>query len=90
MKDKVKTSILIDRELWEEFKAKVSGERGARLISRAVEEAIEEELTDRVIIEALEEILGRGRTISLTVTPVKTRVKTNSGEVVRELREGRY
>jgi len=47
-------------------------------------------LTDRVIIEALEKLLGQERNTPLRVTPVKTRAKTNSGKVVRELREDRY
>ena len=45
-KRKVKTTIVIDRRLWEEFKARVGAERGLRTISRAVEEALEDEINE--------------------------------------------
>ena len=35
---KVKTSIVVDRDLWEKFKAKVGVERGLRKLSEAVED----------------------------------------------------
>ena len=88
MVDKVKTSIVVDRRLWEEFKLRVGGERGLRMLSRAVEEAIEEEVSELLVVEALSEMLG-GREIPLTVVPVKPKVSTDAGRVVRELRETR-
>jgi hypothetical protein len=39
---KIKTSILVDRELWEKFRQKISSEQGPRQLSKAVEEAIME------------------------------------------------
>ncbi len=86
--EKVKTSILVDRELWERFKSRVAGERGLKKLSKAIEEAIEEELSDHLVIEALEELLGPEE-LPLAVTPVKPRVKTDAGKAVRELRESR-
>jgi len=64
MEDKIKTSIVIDRRLWEEFKLKVSGEKGLKM-------------------------LGSERKIPLTIVPVKPRVTTDAGKVVRELRDSR-
>ncbi|MCC6003545.1 MAG: hypothetical protein LM590_04320 [Thermofilum sp.] len=42
MSEKVKTSLLINRALWEEFKLKVGGRVGLRALSRAVEETVSE------------------------------------------------
>ncbi|NHV98458.1 MAG: hypothetical protein HA496_02285, partial [Thaumarchaeota archaeon] len=46
MTRKIKTSIVIDGDLWERFKTKVVGEKGLKGLSKAVEEAIEEELCE--------------------------------------------
>ena len=89
MSDKIKTSIVVDRELWEEFKSRVSSERGLKALSNAVEEVIEEEVCEKLLIKALEEMIGSGIELPLTITPVKPRVKTDAGEVVRELRVSR-
>ncbi|MEM1611335.1 MAG: hypothetical protein QXQ57_06790 [Sulfolobales archaeon] len=91
MKDKVKTSIVVDRDLWERFKSRVAVERGLRTLSRAVEEAIEEELYEQTVIRALEELLQEEMKAykSIQVTPVKPRVTTDAGYVVRELRDSR-
>ena len=88
MGDKVKTSIMVDRRLWEEFKSRVSGERGLKMLSRAVEEAIEEEVSELLVADALSKLL-EGEELPLTVAPVKPKVPTDSGKAVRELREGR-
>ncbi|RLE85174.1 MAG: hypothetical protein DRJ67_09320 [Thermoprotei archaeon] len=88
MGDKVKTSIMVDRELWEEFKSRVGSERGLRALSRAVEEAIEDEVSGLLIIRALERLLGGGR-VPLAVMPVGPRVPTDAGKAVRELRGSR-
>jgi len=40
MSEKVKTSLLINRALWEEFKLRVGGRVGLRALSRAVEETV--------------------------------------------------
>lgn len=53
MKDKVKTSIMISRELWEHSRSKVGSERGLRSLSQAVEEAIEEGIGENLVIKAL-------------------------------------
>ncbi len=89
MEDKIKTSIVIDRRLWEEFKLKVSGEKGLKMLSHAVEEAIEEEVSELLIVKALEEMLGSERKIPLTIVPVKPRDTTDAGKVVRGLRDSR-
>ncbi|RLE64309.1 MAG: hypothetical protein DRJ49_05740 [Thermoprotei archaeon] len=59
MRDKIKTGIMVDRELGEEFKSKVGNKRGLRYLSRAVKEAIENEISDIPIIRALEKLLKR-------------------------------
>jgi len=86
MAEKIKTSIVIDRNLWKRFKMKVLGERGLKGISEAVEEAIKEELCEDLIAEALEELLGPEKP-PLAVNPVKP--ETDAGRVVRELRDSR-
>lgn len=79
---------MVDSELWEEFKSRVGSERGLRALSRAIEEALEEEVSDVLVVKALEKLLGEGE-VPLDVTPVKPRVATNAGEAVRELRGAR-
>jgi len=88
MVDKVKTSIVVDRRLWEEFKLKVGGEKGLRMLSKAVEEAVEEEVSELLVIKALNKML-ENEEISLTVVPVKPKVRTDAGKTVREMRETR-
>jgi metal-responsive CopG/Arc/MetJ family transcriptional regulator len=88
MRDKVKTSIIIDRKLWEEFKSRIASEKGLKSLSRAIEEAIEEEISDILIIEAFKDQLRKGET-PLIITPVKPRIATNAGKIVRELRDSR-
>ncbi len=84
--EKIKTSITIDRKLWEELKLKVGSRGGLKALSRAVEEAIEEEVADLLIIEALEREV-KSEELPLTISPVKPRVATDAGKSVRELRE---
>ena len=84
--EKIKTSVTIDRKLWEELKLKVGSRGGLKALSRAVEEAIEEEVADLLIIEALEREV-KIEELPLTISPVKPRVATDAGKSVRELRE---
>ena len=88
--DKIKTSIVINRRLWEEFKTRVVAEKGAKSLSRAIEEAIKEEVGDALVIKALEGML---RDLGLkplgAITPVKPRVATDAGKTVGELRDSR-
>jgi hypothetical protein len=89
--DKVKTSIVVDRRVWEAFRRKVASERGLRLLSRAVEEALEEELVEQMLLEALDK-LGLPPVEDReqpTVEPVEPRRPVRAEEVVREVREGR-
>lgn len=87
--DKVKTSIVIDRRIWEEFKSRVARERGLRMLSKAVEEALEEEMVDFMVVEALKELMGFEEA-PLAISPVKPKASTSSGKTVRELRGSRY
>jgi hypothetical protein len=89
MVKKIKTSIVIDRNIWEKFKTKVVGEKGLKGLSEAVEEAIEEELCEDLMIEALEELLGSEKP-PLVITPVRPEIQTDAGKVVRELRDSRF
>lgn len=89
MGDKVKTSVVIDRRIWEEFKTRIAREKGLRMLSKAVEEAIEEEISDLMVIRVLEELLGSNK-VSLIITPVKPGIPTDSGKVVGEIRGSRY
>jgi len=80
---------VVNRELWEEFKSRIGSERGLKALSRVIEEIIEEEICERLIIKALEEIIGSKRELPLMIIPVKPRIETNAGKVVKKLRESR-
>jgi len=82
----VKTSLLINRELWEEFKLKVGSRVGLRALSRAVEELLEEGVAERVVAEELSKMLKVPA--PLEVKPVKPRIPTDAGRAVKELRRG--
>jgi len=86
MRGKIKTSIMIDEDIWEMFKVKASSKRGSKGISRAVEEALEEELSEKVVTEALENMYPR-RPSDLEVKPIKPKIATSAGKVISELRE---
>ena len=85
---KIKTSIVIDEDLWKKFREKITLERGLRELSKAVEEAIEEELVEEIVLRGLEEELGE-ITRYTSIEPIKPRVRTRAEEVVREMRESR-
>jgi len=89
MEGKVKTSIVINRELWEELKSKVGSEKGLKMLSKVVEEAIEDELCELIIVKALSKMLKPEKKIPLTIVAIKPKVPTNAGKVVREMRESR-
>jgi hypothetical protein len=81
--DKVKTTIVIDRELWSRFKVRLL-EEGVEEVSRAIEEVIREELSEDYIADAIRGLLGT--TPPIEVKPIKPLVETSAGKVVRELR----
>jgi len=84
--DKVEATIVIDRRVWEEFKARVAAEQGFKDLSEAVEEALKEELCDIVVVEMLGKYL-ENEEMPPAVTPVKPRVPTDAGRIVREIRD---
>lgn len=86
MKRKIKTSIMIDEDLWKTFKVKASSKKGLKGVSEAVEEALEEELSEQVVAEGLENMRSR-RPSDLEVKPVKPKIATSAGKVISELRE---
>ncbi len=86
MKGKIKTSIMIDENIWEIFKSKASAKKGLKGISKAVEEALEEELSEKAVTEALENMCPR-RPTDLQVKPIKPKIATSAGKVISELRE---
>jgi len=53
MTGKIKTSIMIDSEVWEEFKVLAASKKGLKGISKVVEEALKEELGKKTVAEAL-------------------------------------
>jgi Arc/MetJ family transcription regulator len=83
----VKTSITVDEELWKAFKAKAAQERGLKRTSEAVEEALREEISDIIVVKALEE-MSSGEPSTFDVKAVKTKVETSASEVIREMRAG--
>ena len=70
----------------EKFKLKANIEASLKGVSKAVEEALEEELSETIIAKALESIAPSG-VKTLEITPVKPKVKTSAGKVVREMRD---
>ncbi len=86
MGEKVKTTIVVDRDLWSKFKARLL-EEGVDEVSGVIEELIKEELMlgiDSALVRLIENELIQ------VVEPVKPSTKTSAEEVVRELRESRY
>jgi len=57
-----------------------------REISRAVEEALKEEMSEMTVIEALERMIST-KTWAPKVIAVKPKVKTLAEETIREMRE---
>uniref|UniRef100_A0A7C5YYV2 CopG family transcriptional regulator n=1 Tax=Ignisphaera aggregans TaxID=334771 RepID=A0A7C5YYV2_9CREN len=86
MGEKVKTTIVIDRELWTRFKARIL-EEGVEEISHVIEEIIREEVLEDYIVAAIRELMGREP--PLEVKSVKPLVETDAGKVVREMRDER-
>jgi hypothetical protein len=84
--NRIKTTIVIDRELWSKFKARLL-EEGVEEVSRVIEEIVKEELLEDYVLEAIRELLDTEP--PLEVKPVKPLVETSAGRVVRELRNER-
>ena len=89
MGSKVKTSIVVDSDLWKRFREKVVAAKGSRSLSEAVEEALREELVDTIVLEEIEETAPGEGVPRVAVEPVKPRVPTRAEEIVRELRGSR-
>ncbi|MFW6110594.1 MAG: hypothetical protein ACOC6H_01000 [Thermoproteota archaeon] len=89
MNGKIKTSITVDDELWRDFKAKAARERGLKGVSEAVESCLREEMSQKIVVETLEQMVS-GETTTLQVKPVKPKVKTSAGEVIREMRDAPF
>jgi predicted nucleic acid-binding protein len=82
--EKVKTTIVIDRELWYKFKLRLL-ESGIEEVSNVLERLVREELLEDYVAEELASLLG-GEVVS-EVKPVKPLAETNAGKAVREMRE---
>jgi len=85
MSEKVKTSLFINRALWEEFKLKVGSRVGLRALSKAVEELLEDEVAELVVADELSKMVETSSLIE--VKPVKPKVPTDASKAIRELRE---
>jgi hypothetical protein len=83
---KVKTTIVIDKELWIKFKARIL-EEGVGKVSRVIEKIIREEMLEDYIIASIQELMGREP--PLEVKSIKPIVETEAGKVVREMRDMR-
>jgi hypothetical protein len=83
---KVKTTIVIDKELWIKFKARIL-EEGVGKVSRVIEKIIREEMLEDYIIASIQELMSREP--PLEVKPIKPIVETEAGKVVREMRDMR-
>jgi len=87
MGGKIKTTIVVDKDLWSKFKAKLL-EEGVDEVSSVIEEMIREELVVDKVVDSLNELIG-GELIQV-VESVKPLAETAAEKVVRELRESRY
>jgi len=85
MSEKVKTNLFINRALWEEFKLKVGSRVGARALSRAVEELLEDEVAELVVADELSKMVEAS--VLIEVKPVKPMVTSDASKAIRELRE---
>jgi len=83
---KVKTTIVIDKELWIKFKARIL-EEGVGKVSRVIEKIIREKMLEDYIIASIQELMSREP--PLEVKPIKPIVETEAGKVVREMRDMR-
>ena len=83
---KTKTTIIIDRELWYKFRARLL-EEGVEEVSGALEELVREELLEDYVAKALGELLNSE--LSEEVKPVRPLAETRAEGVVRELRDER-
>lgn len=86
MPGKIKSTIVIDRELWYRFRARLL-EEGVEEVSSALEELIREELLEDYVSQALGGLLNDE--LPGEVKPVKPLVETRAENVVRELRDER-
>jgi len=84
--DKVEITIVIDRRVWEEFKARIATEYGSKDIGKAVEEALKEELCDLIVVEMFSKYLENEKML-LAITPINPQVPTDVGGIVREVRD---
>ncbi len=82
---KVKTSIYIDRELWEKFK-RYASRKGVE-VSRLLEELIRDEIIEDTLEHILLDLAG-SENYEIDFEPVKARVGTVS-ELVRVMRNER-
>jgi hypothetical protein len=87
MGGKIKTTIVVDKDLWSKFKAKLLDE-GVDEVSSVIEEMIREELVVDKVVDSLNELIGGE--LTQVVEPVKPLAETAAEKVVRELRESRY
>ncbi len=85
-KVKTKTTIVIDKELWYRFKAKLL-EEGVEEVSYAIERLIKEEVLDDLASAMQSLLMGAGVVPLPEVRPVKPLVETDAGKVVREMRD---
>jgi len=83
MTERVKTSIYIDRELWEKLKAYARSRNME--VSRLLEELVKENL-DSEIVDILGELVGEGF-VELDFEPVKAKGLVSG--LVREIRDER-
>jgi len=86
MVGKVKTTIVIDKELWNRFKARII-EEGLEEVSRVIEEIIREEILEDYVVSAIRELMGKEP--MLEIKPIRPLVETDAGRVVREMRDER-
>ena len=71
--------------MWEEFKVLASSKKGLKGSSKVVEEALEEELSDKTVAEALAK-MGSRKIRDLQIKPVKAKIATSAGKVIGEMR----
>jgi post-segregation antitoxin (ccd killing protein) len=82
---KVKTSIYVDKELWEKFKE--HARKLGKEVSRLLEEIMEDEAVESTLDDALSELAGR-EDYEIDFEPIEPKEGTVS-ELIRAMRDER-
>ena len=87
MNRKIKTIIIVDKDLWNKFKSRLLQE-GIDEVSGIIEKTIREELVVEKVVEELSKLVSKE--LIHNVEPVKPLVETDAEKIVKEQKKLRY